>query len=223
MWKWIVIGASSAIASVAIASNTPSPATQPSLVIVSRDDWGSKPQTMPTTRRHVPKLITIHHAGVVWKAGTDPAQNVRNLQKFSQNEKKWPDVPYHFMIAPDGRVFEGRDLNYEPDSNTKYPLNGVLNIELMGNFEEQRVSLEQLRATTLLITKLCRELILDPATIRGHGDAAQGQTVCPGKDFKRYIDDGTIRAWVEAELRGESPAIEEKPELKDGPTTRIAE
>lgn len=198
-------------------------ATQPSLVIVSRDDWGSKPQPMPTTRRHVPKLITIHHAGVLWKAGTDPAQSVRNLQRFSQNEKKWPDVPYHFMIAPDGRVFEGRDLSYEPDSNTKYPLNGVLNIELMGNFEEQRVSVEQLRATALLIAKLCRELQLDPATIRGHGDAAQGQTVCPGRDFKRYIDDGTIRAWVEATLRGELPAIEEKPELKDGPTTRIAE
>lgn len=216
-----------ALLSAIVGANAPAepatrPTTQSSLVVVSRDAWGSKPQPMPTTRRHVPKLITIHHAGVLWKAGTDPAQNARNLQKFSQNEKKWPDVPYHFMVAPDGRVFEGRDVNYEPDSNTKYPLNGVLNIELMGNFEEQRVSVEQLRATTLLIAKLCRELKLDPATIRGHGDAAQGQTVCPGKDFKRYIDDGTIRAWVEAELRGESAAIEEKPALDGGPTTRIA-
>jgi hypothetical protein len=47
------------------------------------------------------------------------------MQGWGQREKKWPIVPYHFLIAPDGRIFEGRPIAYEPDSNTKYPLRGT--------------------------------------------------------------------------------------------------
>ena len=43
--------------------------------IVSAEEWGSKPEAIPAERKHVPKYITIHHAGVVYKAGTDPAKS----------------------------------------------------------------------------------------------------------------------------------------------------
>ncbi|MFT3785975.1 MAG: peptidoglycan recognition family protein [Tepidisphaeraceae bacterium] len=221
MKRLLVLGVCALLVGCAAATK-PSAAPQPALTVVTRDEWGSKPQPMPEAWKQVPKLITIHHAGTLWKPGTDPFNSMRGLQKFSQTEKKWPDVPYHYIIAPDGRVFEGRDWHYQPESNTKYDLSGVLNIELMGNFEEQRVSTEQLRSTVLLIAKLCTDLKLDPATIRGHRDAAPGQTVCPGRDFYRYIADGSIRSWVEQTLRGEVADIVEKPELPDGPTTRIS-
>jgi hypothetical protein len=198
------------------------PTTRPMLEIVTREEWGSRPDPIPDSRKQVPKLITIHHAGTLWKPGADPVMTMQGLQKYSQRDKGWPDVPYHYIVAPDGRVFEGRDWHYQPESNTKYDLNGVLNIELLGNFEEQRVSIEQLQATVLLIAKLSKDLNVDPATIRGHRDAAEGQTVCPGKDFYRYIHDGLIRQWVEAELAGKTVEIKELDELPDGPTTRIS-
>lgn len=198
------------------------PSTQPTLEIVSREDWGSRPDPIPESRKQTPKFFTIHHAGELWKPGTDAALAMRKLQAYGQREKNWPDVPYHYLISPDGRVFEGRDWHYQPESNTKYDLNGVLNIELFGNFEEQRVSIEQLRALVGIIAKLSKELNVDPATIRGHRDAAQGQTVCPGKDFYRYIHDGLVRQWVEETLAGKTPDIRELPELPDGPTTRIS-
>jgi N-acetylmuramoyl-L-alanine amidase len=192
------------------------------LRIIPREAWGSRPLPMPESRRHVPKFITLHHAGVTWKATNDPLVSIRNLQAFSQREKNWADVPYHFLIAPDGRVLEGRDVHFEPDTNTKYDLQGVLNVELMGNFEEQRVSPEQLRATTLLVAKLCKDLNLDPKLMRGHNDAAPGQTTCPGRDFHRYLANGSLLKWVEEAMAGERPAIAELPPLPDGPTTRIA-
>src|SRR5207249_10377189 len=52
----------------------------------------------------------------------------------------WPDLPYHFLIAPDGRIFEGRPVEYEPESNTDYSLAGNVGVELMGDFNRQRPS-----------------------------------------------------------------------------------
>src|SRR4051812_6861783 len=107
------------------------PATKPAAAsavpkprIVTREEWGSQPQPIDESHKQVPKYVTIHHAGTLWKAGTDPVTFVRGVQAYGQKEKNWPDLPYHFMIAPDGRIFEGRPIEYEPQSNTKYPLQG---------------------------------------------------------------------------------------------------
>ena len=209
--------------------------------IVSAKEWGSQPQPMPESARHTPKFITIHHAGVVWTAKTDPVQSVLGLQKYGQKEKNWPDVPYHFIIAPDGRIIEGRSLEYAPDTNTKYSLAGNIGIELMGNFEEQRVSPQQLESVVKLCAWLSQEYKIDPNekvkvaaapgssdevetyALRGHKDAAQGaQTVCPGKDFYRYIKSGQIREWVTQTMKGEKPEIKSLDPLPGGPTTMIA-
>src|SRR3954466_7446576 len=92
--------------------------------IVAAKEWGSKPLAIDASRKQVPKFITIHHAGVLWKAGDDPVKKLQGLQVYGQKEKGWPDVPYHFLIAPDGRIFEGRAVAYEPDTNTSYTTSG---------------------------------------------------------------------------------------------------
>lgn len=215
------VAASALLVVLCAAAIAESPAA--GLKIVTREEWGSKPQPIDEAKRHTPSLLTIHHEGVLWRVGTDNAQKLRNLQSWGQREKNWPDVPYHYIIAPDGIVYEGRDWHYQPESNTDYSLDGVLNIELLGNFEEQRVEKTQLDALVALIAKLCVDLKLDPATIRGHKDAAPGQTSCPGKDFHRYIENGSIRKWVEESLAGQQPEIRELDALADGPTTRISQ
>ena len=98
------------------------PVAVPRPPIVSAAEWGSQPQPIPATRKHTPRYVTIHHAGVLWQAKVTPEAFVRDMQSWGQKEKGWPDLPYHFLIAPDGQIFEGRPLIYEPESNTKYPL-----------------------------------------------------------------------------------------------------
>lgn len=215
----VVIGA------CAVAQPAAQPTSQPAsgeLVIVTREEWGSKPQPIDEAKRHTPRIFTIHHAGTLWKPTDNPLRTVTALQKYGQTQKNWPDLPYHYLIAPDGRVFEGRDWSYQPESNTNYSLDGVMNVELMGNFEEQRVSPQQLRALVQLLTKLSTELNIPIDTIRGHSDAAVNQTTCPGKDFARYIANGSIKRWVGESLAGKTPDIQELPALPGGPTTRIA-
>jgi hypothetical protein len=188
---------------------------------VTREQWGSKPQPIPDDRRQTPTMITLHHAGVVWKPTDDPMQRIIALQSWGQRDKNWPDVPYHFLIAPDGRVFEGRDWHYQPESNTQYDLKGVLNIQLWGDLDKQRASPEQLRAVVELCAWASRRFEIDPATIRGHCDAAPGQTTCPGLDFHRYITGGLIAQWTQELLAGKTPEITELAPLPDGPTVHV--
>ena len=189
--------------------------------IVAATEWGSKPQPIDDSRKHTPQWITIHHAGEMWLAKKSPEQYVRDMQAWGQREKHWPDLPYHFLIAPDGRIFEGRPLIYQPDTNTKYQLAGNIGVEMMGNFERQRPSPQQIESCAKLTAWLCQELKIDTDHVRGHKDAAPGQTDCPGKDFYRYLQSGQFKQCVKDLLDGKNPKIEPGPPLPDGPTEMI--
>lgn len=202
------------------AASASQPVAKPA--IVTREQWGSTPQEIPESRKHTPKYITIHHAGVKWKAGSDPAKFVKSMQAWGQRDKGWPDLAYHFLIAPDGRIFEGRDMAYEPESNTKYDLQGHIGVEMMGSFEQERVSEAQLKSVTALVAWLSQELKIPTDQIATHRDRAQGQTTCPGKDLYRYIQgDGPFIGWVRAMQEGRPVEIKLLPPLEGGPTEMI--
>ncbi|MDB5098031.1 MAG: negative regulator of beta-lactamase expression [Cyanobacteria bacterium RYN_339] len=200
--------------------------------IVTKEAWGSQAAPIPDARKQVPVWITIHHAGELWKPGADPAEFVRRLQRWGQNRPKleqpprntyWPDLPYHFLIAPDGRIFEGRAVDYEPETNTQYSVNGNIGIELMGDFEKQRPSVAQIKSCVALSAWLCQSYRIDSDHVRGHMDVAVGQTDCPGKDFYRYLQDGQFKQWLKTSLEGKEPAITAGDALPDGPIKPIGE
>lgn len=172
---------------------------------VSREQWGSKPLPMSEAMLHTPARVTLHHAGVLWKDGDDAFKKIRALQAWGQSDKHWPDLPYHFLIDPEGRIFEGRDMKYRPESNTQYDLNGVINVHLWGHFDEQRVTVAQLRATVELLAYLRDRYHL--SELQTHRQAAPGQTTCPGHDFVRYYESGQLQDWVDECHDGQLPAI----------------
>lgn len=189
--------------------------------IISAEEWGSNPQPISNERRHTPRDIVVHHAGVDWTGEREPVDFVSAMQAWGQRDKDWPDLPYHFMIAPDGRIYEARDLAYEGETNTNYDLAGHMLVELMGNFNNQRPSPQQIVSLVHMCAWLCQEYGADPAEICGHMDAAPGQTSCPGRDMERYITSGELQDWVATRLRGEIPEIVIGAPLPDGPTELI--
>ena len=205
------------------AQDAPPPVDRPR--VVSAKEWGSDPLPIPDERKHEPKYITVHHAGVTWKAGSDPYEKIRNLQAWGKKSvedggKDWPDLPYHYLIAPDGRIFEGRPVTYEPETNTSYDVRNHIGIQVWGNFQEQRVSPQQMASLVHLVAWLAQEHEVSSDLIRGHRDVAEG-TTCPGADLYRYIEDGQFLAWVDQTRAGEQPEIDLGPALEDGPTEMI--
>ena len=208
-----------------LLATTGSMADEPSVPkpkIISAKDWGSNPLPMPESRLHEPRFITLHHAGVEWKAGDDPLAKAQKLQAWGKKSveeggKDWPDLPYHFLIAPDGRILEGRPTKYEPETNTSYNVNGHIGVLLWGNFEIQRVSPAQVESAVQLVAWLAEKFKVDEKLIRGHQDVGT-DTDCPGKDFSRYLKDGRFQSWVNRARRGEPLTIELDAALESGPT-----
>lgn len=160
------------------------------LKVIPRAEWGWQPLTKSLPQHKIDK-ITIHHGGEFFTEDKNMIQYLRNLQSWSRREKKWIDIPYHFMIDLKGNIYETRPINYPGDTNTDYDVTGHALICVVGNYEEQKINQSQLNALVNLVSFLKDKYNVDEKNIRGHKDYST-QTVCPGKDLYKYIEDGTI-------------------------------
>lgn len=174
------------------------PAT-PDLAIVPVSAWGGTPADPAKARRHTITHITLHHQGEPFKAGTDPRQYLRNLQSWSRNTKGWLDIPYHYIIDLEGRVYEGRDIAYAGDTNTEYDPSGHALIEVVGNFEEVEPNQQQLDAVVDVMAMLARKYKVPVEHIASHRDHSD-KTVCPGANLYRYVQSGYFREQVALRL-----------------------
>lgn len=174
------------------------------LRVLSRGDWGAATPTLPMTS-HLPAVITIHHTATPANPDRSNGDKIRGLQAFSQRadtlgdgrlKAAWPDVPYHYYIAYDGVIIEGRDIRFEGDTNTRYDLTGHIQIVVEGNFEESEPTDAQLTSLTRLVVSLAEQWDVPPEAIAGHGDQAMGQTLCPGEELADVLP--VLRAAVAA-------------------------
>jgi len=168
------------------------------LKVIRRADWGWKPLQRTLAQQSI-KYITIHHSGIDFPQGKDPVAYIRHLQDWSRKEKNWIDIPYHFMIDLSGNIYEARPINYPGDTNTAYDPRGHALICVMGNYENQKVKPQQLKALIRLSAFLAKRFHVSPDRIKGHKDYAE--TLCPGKNLYRYLQDGAIRKGVETLLK----------------------
>jgi hypothetical protein len=173
-------------------SNT-DPAGPPRPKILSRSEWNAK-DAAGKMEEHTPRHITIHHTASPQKAAITIERKMQNLQSFSQSEGRlasggkkpaWPDVPYHYYIAVDGRIAEGRDIKYVGDTNTDYDPAGHALVVLEGNFEKEQPSSKQLESLGQLVAWLSANYSIPVPEIKGHSDYAS--TACPGASLKKLL------------------------------------
>ncbi|MGZ5202449.1 MAG: peptidoglycan recognition protein family protein [Telluria sp.] len=177
---------------------------QPSLAdvehsIVSVAQWGGTPADPALARKQTISYITLHHQGEPFPPGTDPVQYLRHLQAWSRTTKHWLDIPYHYIIDLDGKIYAGRDINYAGDTNTEYDPMGHALIEVVGNFEEVEPNQKQLDAVVDLMAMLAAKYHVPVERIASHRDYSN-QTVCPGKNLYRYVQEGYFRNKVAERL-----------------------
>jgi hypothetical protein len=166
---------------------------------------GRHPADAAQAHRHTITHITLHHQGEPYKAGTDPQQYLRKLQTWSRNTKHWLDIPYHYVIDLDGHIYEGRNIAYAGDTNTEYDPTGHALIEVVGNFEEVEPNRQQLDAVVRLMAMLAKKYGVTLDHIASHRDFST-QTVCPGANLYRYVQDGYFRHKVALRLAQEQAA-----------------
>ncbi len=175
----------------------PAPQAETQLEIITRADWGWVPltDTIPT---HEIKHITIHHGGEDFPPDKDVIKYLIGLQSWSRSDKNWIDNPYHYMIDLQGNIYEARPIEYPGDTNTDYDVRGHALICVMGNYENQILSETQFNQLALLTATLADRYGVANDLIKGHKDYTE--TLCPGKDLYRYLEDGSLVKHI-AELR----------------------
>ncbi|MGZ6143213.1 MAG: N-acetylmuramoyl-L-alanine amidase, partial [Myxococcales bacterium] len=181
--------------------------------IVSRADWGARPrkddpkwvdypadQPLPLTN------IVVHHTSTVHLIGGGLKLTVKELQNFEMDENKYSDMPYHFVIGADGKIYEGREMKSvgahagEIDGNTdikKDPDWGSVGIVLMGDFEGDLVGKdsptpEELKSLHDLTCHLLLEYEgIKPDKILKHSEVVRSgpPKACPGKRMAPKVDE----------------------------------
>ncbi|SFB72819.1 peptidoglycan recognition protein family protein [Massilia yuzhufengensis] len=170
--------------------------------IVPVASWGGTPADATKARRHTITQITLHHQGEAFKPGTDPQAYLRRLQTWSRTTKGWLDIPYHYVIDLDGRVYEARNIDFAGDTNTEYDPSGHALIEVVGNFEEVEPNQQQLDAVVNVMALLAAKYKVSLDDIKSHRDHSD-KTVCPGANLYRYVKEDYFRHKVALRLAGE--------------------
>lgn len=140
--------------------------------------WESYPREQPFCNQI--QRLTVHH--------THSAYNALWLQRRHQQMRDDPkaDIAYHFLIARDGTVYEGRPLGFIGSHSEADNRNNV-GIALNGNFRQQAPSVAQMQALRNLLEALrcpCAPLEggwthQDRKALKFQGQTDR-QTDCPG-------------------------------------------
>ena len=161
--------------------------------IVSRKKWKAK-EPIGKAQKHTIGYITIHHTATLQNEKLTIEKKMQNLQNFSQSESllasgkakpAWFDVPYHYYIAVDGKIAEGREIEFVGDTNTEYDPTGHALIVLEGNFQTEQPSAKQQKSLQKLVAWLAVKRKVSASEIKAHNDYAA--TACPGENLKKLL------------------------------------
>lgn len=131
------------------------------------------------------RYIVIHHSAT--KQG-----NAAIFDSYHRKEKGMKDgLSYHFVIgngnkSKDGQVEVGR--RWKSQIAGVHCFDGKMNqqsigICLVGNFDDARPTLRQMRALSKLLSELQSKYRIPHSNIRLHNEVDKRQTNCPGKNF----------------------------------------
>jgi hypothetical protein len=202
--------------------------------VVARSAWGadeslrfdaSGRETFPPTYFAAQKL-TVHHTDTA-NADPDPAATVRAIYRYHAVDRGFGDIGYHFLIAEDGRVFEGRwsGTDGDPAHDASGAVvtaahvggwnSGNVGIALLGTLTDREAAPPARSSLESLLADLAGRHQLSPTgsgtytnpvngatwtgpNIPGHRDFAA--TECPGGAL--YAQLPSIRSAVAARLSG---------------------
>lgn len=162
-------------------------------MIVTREQYGV-PQTNSRLSA-LPKpvgMAVIHHTAGA--AGSDFHATVRGLHRFATRSrvlggKGLTDVQYHYLVAPDGTIFQGRANAANGDlavgAHTPGWNHNTIAVCLLGNFQTGTPTPSAIEATIRVLDFLNAFGFLRPDSfIVGHRDLGglngSYRTACPG-------------------------------------------
>lgn len=142
--------------------------------------------------------IHIHHTWKPTKADYVGEKTIFGMWEYHTKTNGWSDIGQHFSIAPDGAIWDGRDLNRNPASIKDYNV-GAIAIEIIGDFDVEILKGPQKKAVIDLVRILLKVCDLGKDSILFHREHSNKS--CPGKninkaDFLSWLDEEPPQEYV---------------------------
>lgn len=164
----------------------------------ARSTWRPEPADTRNMDRAsgVWSRLTVHHTNMEGipapRAGAGEADNaayMRRLQRAHQLNNGWADLGYQFVIDADGRLWEGRGLDYVgAHAGRRGGRNNNLEnigISLMGNFEHASPTQAALRTLSSTLDSFRTRYGIARTAVYGHREFKN--TACPGDVLMRWV------------------------------------
>lgn len=152
----------------------------PKPAIVSRAEWGARPPKNTYTQHQVLRLV-LHHTWKPTQQQYNGAATIKGIQNYHMDgaETGWSDIGYHFLIGPDGVIYQGRPetvvgAHVQPNTN-------AVGICVIGDYDPgQDSNNEKIERSLIdLLSWLSSKYGVDPkAQYYGHRDFSSKS--CPG-------------------------------------------
>ena len=164
--------------------------------VLSRSAWGAENPTAGMVSQRPGRIVLTHEESSTLCCDGDLAARIQANDRIHREQRGWADIAWHYIIAPDGRIFAGRDAGYQADSsyarvNPTYPLEGTIVVGILGNYNLQEPSAASLDAIIQLMAWLCDEYDIPSSeiyTLRDlapvHIDRQIGTTTSPGDNMR---------------------------------------
>lgn len=155
--------------------------------IHTRSDWGARPTKSNSSPMEPIRAVTVHHAAMDRPAPGRASSQIRSIQSAHQNDEGWADIGYHFLVDPEGGIWEGRPLNtqgaHAGDSESN---RGNIGVCLLGNFDLSSVPSSQAAALERLLDRLRDHFRLTRSDVVPH--SRYRSTACPGRSLSNLVD-----------------------------------
>lgn len=157
------------------------------LFVQPRSAWGAK-QVGMVGAVHTPQYITLHHTTTPNNDSLTPERRIKAVQHYHMTadttrtpaKKPWSDIGYHFLISPDGRIWQGRENVERTGTHVRGHNKNNIGIAFLGNYQVAKLPQTMLDSAARLIAWLCNKYTITCASshIKGHREWAA--TTCPG-------------------------------------------
>ncbi len=179
--------------------------------IIRRAEWGAElPKSSYTV--HQPFFFTLHHTqGNYPKTREAALSEIRFIQDYHQNAKKWIDIGYHFLIDPQGDIFEGRPIRVE-GAHVLSHNNGNIGISIMGNYHppvSNPITPASMDSFVAIGRYLRDTYSVNVSSFYAHREI--GNTDCPGDNL--YALKGQLRDRIFADAPQPQPLPQDAPPM----------
>ena len=173
-----------------IAQTPPHPTTQTLTVppgVIPRSQWA---RYGPNVRLADPMVridrMTVHHDGMPPTQITSMAAAATRIEQIRRGHRSrgWADIGYHYIVDPQGRVWEGRPITLQ-GAHVKNQNRHNLGVLVLGNFEIQRPTAAATATVERFLVEQMHRYRVPLSRVYTHRELAA--TACPGRNLQRVM------------------------------------